>query len=227
MCSAYDLVRSFLYFVLWCDVFSLWFWSVPFCDVTSFNIRFIWFLLWCDGEWLVQTLICSLFLSMSVMWGSFRIKLVFFWSVQFNSRWYLCARKSPYALHSVSQKFPQRFLWNGFNVRLIDDGPLSSFQERSSSTSSFHASLLQVIDVVMSLALCPQVMSQVPQHFRSSEKQATCGGCFAASLSARSFPFTPACPGQYSCTHRSFWRWMLTVDTFQSGLPIPLFTFCC
>ena len=78
MCSAYDLVRSFLYFVLWCDVFSLWFWSVPFCDVTSFNIRFIWFLLWCDGEWLVQTLICSLFLSMSVMWGSFRIKLVFF-----------------------------------------------------------------------------------------------------------------------------------------------------
>ena len=29
-------------------------------------------------------------------------------SVQFSSRWYLCARKSPYALHPVSQKFPQR-----------------------------------------------------------------------------------------------------------------------
>ena len=28
-------------------------------------------------------------------------------SVQFSSRWYLCARKSPYALHPVSQKFPQ------------------------------------------------------------------------------------------------------------------------
>ena len=31
---------------------------------------------------------------------------------------------------------------------------------------------------VMSLALCPQVVSQAPQHFRS-EKLATCEGCFA------------------------------------------------
>ena len=30
----------------------------------------------------------------------------------------------------------------------------------------------------MSLAFCPQV-SQAPQHFRSSEKKATCEGCFA------------------------------------------------
>ena len=42
-----------------------------------------------------------------------------------------------------------------------------------------------------------------------------------ASLSARSFPFTPARPGQY--TLRSFRRWMSTIDTFQSGIPIPLF----
>ena len=98
--------------------------------------------------------------------------------ISFSSRWYLCARKSPYALHPVSQKFPQRCLWNGSSVRLIDDGPLSSFQGRSSSASSFHASLLQAIDVV-SLALCPQVVSQASQHFRSSEKEATCEGCFA------------------------------------------------
>ena len=39
----------------------------------------------------------------------------------------------------------------------------------------------------------------------------------AASLSARSFPFTPACPEQY--THRSFRRWMSTIDTCQSGIP--------
>ena len=45
-----------------------------------------------------------------------------------------------------------------------------------------------------------------------------------ASLSARLFPFTPACPRQY--THRSLRRWMSTIDAFQSGLPIPLFTFC-
>ena len=28
------------------------------------------------------------------------------WLVQFSSRWYLCAQKGPYALHPVSQKFP-------------------------------------------------------------------------------------------------------------------------
>ena len=36
-----------------------------------------------------------------------------------------------YALHPVSQKFPQRRLRNCSNVRLIDDGSLSSFQGRS------------------------------------------------------------------------------------------------
>ena len=50
---------------------------------------------------------------------------------------------------------------------------------RSSSASSFNASLLQAINGVMSLALYPQVVSQVSQHFRSSEKQATCEGFFA------------------------------------------------
>ena len=55
-----------------------------------------------------------------------------------------------------------------------------------------HAFLL--LDDVVSLALCPQVVSQAPQHFRSSEKQDTWEGCFA-SLFDRSFPFTPACLG--------------------------------
>ena len=102
-----------------------------------------------------------------------------FISVQFSSRWYLCARKSPYALHPVSQMFPQRCLRNSSNVRLTDDGPLSSFQRRSSSASSFHTFLLQAIDGVMSLASCPQVVSQTAQHFRSSRMQAACEGCFA------------------------------------------------
>ena len=109
------------------------------------------------------------------------------YSVQFSpagSRWYLCARKNPYALHPISQKFPQSRLWSGSNVRLIDDGPLSSFQGRSSSAPTFHASFLQVIYGVMSLAWCPQVVSALcPQvalrHFRSSKKQVTCVGCFA------------------------------------------------
>ena len=42
-------------------------------------------------------------------------------SLQFSSRWYLCTQKSQYyALHPISQKFPQRCLWNSSSVRLID-----------------------------------------------------------------------------------------------------------
>ena len=105
--------------------------------------------------------------DMACMWPLIPSKLqpVGFGSVQFSSRWYLCA-----------QKFPQHCLWNSSNVHL-----LSSLQGRSSSTSSFHASLLPAIDGVMALALCPQVGSQAPQHFRSSEMQTAC-------LSALSFP---------------------------------------
>ena len=44
------------------------------------------------------------------------------------------------------------------NVHLTDDDPLSSFQRRSPSASSFDASLFQAIDGVMSLALFPLVV---------------------------------------------------------------------
>ena len=71
---------------------------------------------------------------------------------EFSSRWYLC----------VMEKFPQHCLWNSSKVRLIDNGPLLSFQGRSSNASSFHTSLLQVIDGVMPLAFCLQVVSQAP-----------------------------------------------------------------
>ena len=68
-------------------------------------------------------------------------------------------------LHPVSQtSFPNvafgTVLMPVGRTRLIDDGPFSSFQRRSPSASSFrgsvgHASLLQAINGVMSLALCP------------------------------------------------------------------------
>ena len=44
---------------------------------------------------------------------------------------------------------------------------VSSFEGRSSSASSFHASLLQAIDGVLSLALWPQVVSQAQQRWIS------------------------------------------------------------
>ena len=76
------------------------------------------------------------------------------------------------------RSFPKRYLWNNLNIRLIDDGPLSSFQGRSSCACSFYVSPPGDRWCDMSLALCPQVVSQAPQHFRSTEKQATCEGCF-------------------------------------------------
>ena len=128
--------------------------------------------------------------------------------------------KKTYALHHVSQKFPQRCFRNGSNVRLIDDGPLSSFQGRSSSASYFHVSLLQAIDSVTTLALCPHVVSQATQHFRSSEKQATFEGAFPASLSAWSFSFTLTCPGQY--TTSTFAKHMnVKVDVYLTRKALP------
>ena len=80
-------------------------------------------------------------------------------------------------------------------VRLTDDGPFSSFQTISLSTSAFHAAVLQAIGGVMLSALSPQVVFQAPQHIRSSGTHATCDSCKCpASLCARSFPSTPACP---------------------------------
>ena len=65
------------------------------------------------------------------------------------------------------------------NAGLTDDGLLSPIEGRPPSTSFFCASLLQAIDGFKPLDLRPQVVSQAPQHFRYSETQATCGGCFA------------------------------------------------
>ena len=101
------------------------------------------------------------------------------YSKQFSSRWYLRTWKCSYALHPVSQKFPQNDAFE--NVHLIDDGTLLYFQGRPSSTSSFHASFLPAINGVMSLALCLHVESQAPQHSQFSKAQVICNGCFIYS----------------------------------------------
>ena len=77
---------------------------------------------------------------------------------------------------SVALETVPMFVWLTFPMFVWL--PLSSFQGRLLSVSSFHASRLQVIDGVMSLALCLLVVSQTPQHFRSSQIQTTCDGCF-------------------------------------------------
>ena len=83
--------------------------------------------------------------------------------------------ESPYTLHSISQKFPQHCLWNSSNVHLIMMA--LSFLSGKIIKCLLFPHLIQAINGVVSLALCPQVVA--PQHFRSSEIQATCDGCFA------------------------------------------------
>ena len=99
--------------------------------------------------------------------------------------------------HMRATKSVRRFPNVAFNtVRLIDDGPFSSFQRILLSASAFHAALLLAIGGVMLSTLSQQVVFQVPQHIRSSGTHATCDSCKCpASLYARSFPSTPACPG--------------------------------
>ena len=71
---------------------------------------------------------------------------------------------------------------------------------------------------VMSLALCPQVVAQAPQYFRSSEMQATCYGSFARQLSICSvISLHSGSPGQY--IHRSFRRRMSTIDMSRHHVP--------
>ena len=120
-------------------------------------------------------------------------------TVQFSSvQDGICAPGTAHMCSTLSQQFPQCCFWNGSNIRQIDDGPLLSFQGRSLSSSSFPASLLQVVDGVMSLAFFPaaSVSSSstlkiwytshlwwllcLPVYLlRSSETEATCDGCFA------------------------------------------------
>ena len=59
---------------------------------------------------------------------------------------------------------------------------LCAFDASQPPYFSFYASLPPAIIGVMCLALCQKEVSQAPQHFRSSETQATCDGCIAYLL---------------------------------------------
>ena len=124
---------------------------------------------------------------------------------QFSSRWCLCALKSLYMRSTPSLRRFSNAAFETVPKSMGDDGPHSSFQGRPSSTSAFHAT-----DGVMPLALCPQVLST-----------ATCDSCFARQS-------TCSVISLYSSMSRaahpqSFQRGMSTNDTFQPGLPFPLF----
>ena len=101
-------------------------------------------------------------------------------TVQFSSvQDGICAPGKAHMCSTLSQQFPQCRFWNGSNIHQIDDCPLSSFHGRSLSSSSFHASLLQVVDHVMSLAFFPTASASSSSTLEIFETQATCDGCFA------------------------------------------------
>ena len=60
--------------------------------------------------------------------------------------------ENPHTLHPVFQRFPQHYLYNHLIFSLMNHDPFSSCEGRSSSTSSFKASLLPALDDGMSLA---------------------------------------------------------------------------
>ena len=98
-------------------------------------------------------------------------------------RWHLCARKSPLrcALYHVSKRSPNvAFQAALMSACLTVALSRHSKEDRLALNSSFHSSLLQTVAGVTSLAFCPpQLVSQAPQHLRSSETQTTCGSCFS------------------------------------------------
>ena len=112
--------------------------------------------------------------------------------VQFNSRWYLCDRKSPCVPSALSLRgFPNvAFETVLSSVRLIDDGPLWTFEGSSLSSSSFHVSLLQSR---LGFVLAGSVRNTSDLPRRKSLVMVALPTC----LSACSFSFAPACPGRY------------------------------
>ena len=105
-------------------------------------------------------------------------------------------------------------LWNNSNVRLIDYDPLSFFQGRSSSASSFHASLLQAIDVLGFVSAGGVSSLSTLQIFREASHLLEL--LYPPVYLFGRFPSLPSRAGGLERGCRPL----------QYGLPIPLFTFC-
>ena len=105
-------------------------------------------------------------------------------------------------------------------------GPFSFFSGKISSASFFNPSPPgdQWCDILGFVPTGHVSNFSTFQSFQTTPEQATCEGCFAhqSICSVVSIHF-----GMFRVVHpQSFLRWILTIDTFQSGLPISFFTFC-
>ena len=94
---------------------------------------------------------------------------------QLSSRWYLRAWKSPHMLQPSYQKFPQRCRSNSSNVRLNDDGPLSSIghlHHSITATTCLRNSCGNVGGSVRPLHHCQQATQAPIQPLNPSQKDA-------------------------------------------------------
>ena len=116
--------------------------------------------------------------------------------------------KSPYTLHPISQKFPQHCLWNSSNVHLIDHQvPLLPTSPPGDQWCG--------------------VLGFVPTGCGSSTLQIFWDASYLWWLFCLPVYLLGHFPSVlYGLDPRSLRKWMLTIDTLQSGLPIPFFTFC-
>ena len=111
-----------------------------------------------DSEGVKGFVYRSFSLQAPLVWNNIPPYITRYSSVQINTSG-IYALGEAHRDNPVSQKCPQRCLSNSFNVRLTADDPLSSFQERSSNASSFHASLFHVIDGVLQFSFTVQNFS--------------------------------------------------------------------
>ena len=109
-------------------------------------------------------------------------------SFSFSPRWHRSARKGSYELRPISQQSPQGCPRNSANVCLVEHRFFPT-----SFVSFLNSSVLQAISAVMLWPVYVQKVPQTSEHFCPAKLQTTCD---IASLFARSFPLTPACPGQ-------------------------------
>ena len=115
----------------------------------------------------------------------------------FSSRWHRGARKGPYALRPVSQQSPQGCPRNSANICLVELRSFSTLEGGMSAASFLLSSFFQAVSAVMLWHVHVQKVPQASEHLRPAEPHTRCDICCACqSLSARSFPLTPACPGQ-------------------------------
>ena len=107
------------------------------------------------------------------------VMLVCFASFSFSSRWHHSARKGPYALRPVSQKYPQGCPRNSGNVCLDEHRSFSTLEGGMSAASFLHSSFLQAINAAMLWPVYAQKIPQASEQLCSAKLQTRCDICCA------------------------------------------------